>query len=1130
MTTADGKNGNTITGAKIKSDIFQTKPENADKSQTEGDNPEAPESAKDAQAPVTKDSAKTDVEKEQPSEGKDTSTPTTTKGKPSLEQPQWSQRVTSDGFTNGLAYEWLTDVTTRVATLEKKNDDKKEEKDSKTETDDAQRGPVKFKPTVRDCNWEQFKNRYSAEDCSFAIETLLASNDLDRQMGDEQLRRLPAESRKGLIEETRDDSWQEVQVYKYADAPRMERLRINSPAIMRFLRKAIGESSWSTRPHTFLRPFKLMIHSHDKVENEFQNLEEAFQKSSSIEAVSAESLEPQAEKTAKVVGGTSVASSEKPTTAESVSDGPQDHDSKEHVSEDHSTTSPNYVQSNISTTKEEPDTVEASGAAKLEDGQPEPDIFSREDFDMIRCYMEFARNRLLEPYHMFDKLNHTHQPKVRYDDLWSLFRSGELVVEREVSSRLDKDSHRSVPGKPRGPKLFRIFYVSSETLEWKLTNLESESGEIHRYKRSEPDPINIQAYYIDFDGTSYAGVDCAWEMSRFQGEEEVTKLKIYPVRFHKDSDKLLKDFRQRGQRFTELLKEKHLCVEHNGWTLNHNPVGDHITGVNGNKESVEYIDSDVIIDFQEAYQAQPSWKPGFSSFIKITGEPCTEYDEFAVIEWSGPDRATAKNKFKELVLETDCVAALEWNTMFETDNYVSDSVERSIEAEGAKQNLTDEDLCLLPSRLLVYSLRHRKFVHAHVESLKQPPTMSNPFDELKIPHARKHLIKSIVQDHFDKKSILRDLETEGLEPMEQDFIRGKGKGLIILLHGAPGVGKTATAEAVAYAHRKPLFPITCGDLGVNPVLVESTLSMIFRLANLWDCVLLLDEAEIFLSRREKKDDNLQRNALVSIFLRTLEYYPGILFLTTNRVGALDEALTSRVHVSIFFPYLNMQQTVDLFSMNLKRSEMIAEQRATRTKAPKLIIKHDEIKQFAEDQFLDRPSQSSPWWNGRQIRNAFQIATSLAYADSPDDVETPQRFLRRHHFEQVLKFIKDYEQYRLNLFQKTDNELALEREERTQVPSHVHSRQDPYGSDLSLDPYRPSGYPQPMPPYTPASNPRTVPRFVGRESQDYGSPARRRERSPMYSGPSGGGAEPRQSQGGWSGREYDHYGGMSQEGR
>ena len=75
----------------------------------------------------------------------------------------------------------------------------------------------------------------------------------------------------------------------------------------------------------------------------------------------------------------------------------------------------------------------------------------------------------------------------------------------------------------------------------------------------------------------------------------------------------------------------------------------------------------------------------------------------------------------------------------------------------------------------------------------------------------------------------------------------------MLLHGAPGVGKTATAEAVSYTYHKPLFPITCGDLGIDPQKVEANLSEIFRLANLWDCILLFDEAEIFLSRREKRD-------------------------------------------------------------------------------------------------------------------------------------------------------------------------------------------------------------------------------------------------------------------------------------
>lgn len=73
------------------------------------------------------------------------------------------------------------------------------------------------------------------------------------------------------------------------------------------------------------------------------------------------------------------------------------------------------------------------------------------------------------------------------------------------------------------------------------------------------------------------------------------------------------------------------------------------------------------------------------------------------------------------------------------------------------------------------------------------------------------------------------------------------KRLAFLLHGGvPGVGKTATAKAVAQENKRPLFSITCGDLGIEAEDVELRLSRIFRLANLWDCVLLLDEADIFL--------------------------------------------------------------------------------------------------------------------------------------------------------------------------------------------------------------------------------------------------------------------------------------------
>jgi hypothetical protein len=41
-----------------------------------------------------------------------------------------------------------------------------------------------------------------------------------------------------------------------------------------------------------------------------------------------------------------------------------------------------------------------------------------------------------------------------------------------------------------------------------------------------------------------------------------------------------------------------------------------------------------------------------------------------------------------------------------------------------------------------------------------------------------------------------------------------------------------------------------------------------------------------------------------VFLRKLEYYEGILFLTTNRVAQFDEAILSRIHILLRYEGLN----------------------------------------------------------------------------------------------------------------------------------------------------------------------------------------------------------------------------------
>lgn len=139
------------------------------------------------------------------------------------------------------------------------------------------------------------------------------------------------------------------------------------------------------------------------------------------------------------------------------------------------------------------------------------------------------------------------------------------------------------------------------------------------------------------------------------------------------------------------------------------------------------------------------------------------------------------------------------------------------------------------------------------------------WQDLEIPDGHKSVVQALINTHFSR---------DRSKTADFDLVLEKGKGVIVLLHGVPGVGKTATAECVAASQGRPLLPITCGDLGLSPQEVETTLQTAFQLAQAWDCVMLLDEADIFLAQRTNQD--VKRNALVSVFLRILEYYEGIL--------------------------------------------------------------------------------------------------------------------------------------------------------------------------------------------------------------------------------------------------------------
>lgn len=130
------------------------------------------------------------------------------------------------------------------------------------------------RPMIRDCDWHEFKNRYPDEGECCAIETLLSSRDLGAEIEFEQLERKTEVRQRSKPRNTAVKTPQ-PQTGNMSDG-RLERVRINSAFILAYLAKVTGERSWERKPHSFLHPFKIFIHYHSKMVDEFNILRQNF--------------------------------------------------------------------------------------------------------------------------------------------------------------------------------------------------------------------------------------------------------------------------------------------------------------------------------------------------------------------------------------------------------------------------------------------------------------------------------------------------------------------------------------------------------------------------------------------------------------------------------------------------------------------------------------------------------------------------------------------------------------------------------------------------------------------------------------------------------------------------------------
>ena len=116
--------------------------------------------------------------------------------------------------------------------------------------------------------------------------------------------------------------------------------------------------------------------------------------------------------------------------------------------------------------------------------------------------------------------------------------------------------------------------------------------------------------------------------------------------------------------------------------------------------------------------------------------------------------------------------------------------------------------------------------------------------------------------------------------------------------------------------------------------------------------------------RSRRLNELEINAMVSVFLRQLEYYRGILFLTTNRVGDIDPAFKSRIHVSLEYEPLDRRRTKKIYKLHLRRIKEALEMRRN-SHGSNFKVNSEEILVWS-DQHFKSASKRHRQWNGRYV--------------------------------------------------------------------------------------------------------------------------------------------------------------------
>ncbi|EME48021.1 hypothetical protein DOTSEDRAFT_69824 [Dothistroma septosporum NZE10] len=464
----------------------------------------------------------------------------------------------------------------------------------------------------------------------------------------------------------------------------------------------------------------------------------------------------------------------------------------------------------------------------------------------------------------------------------------------------------------------------------------------------------IEGKYMEYDGKGFGFGEFEVDIEAFKGPRKISSLASFPLKYHKDPEAVKKQIVERGQRFVEMEGMEYKF--HKGLAF-----------MKKKKQVLKInINGRIMIDPATFRRVNPNYpislikpKEADDLFSDSEGDDdCTccgddsdnedalgGNEEKLENEDAGDTKAP---KYKYKWVEDDRgnphFVAVEVDENGEpVRNELLDKLENS---DSKKRSYTSEQLLLTSPVVLGFAFSEKLWLEFSLSGVHEITWNDDAFNSLVLEGDKKSTVRALVESHKFHAAHTID-----------DVVQGKGRGLVFVLHGPPGTGKTLTAEGISELLRCPLYIVSAGELGTDPARLEQELQKILDIAHSWGALLLLDEADVFLEKREVHD--IHRNALVSIFLRLLEYFQGILFLTTNRVETFDDAFQSRIHVALRYEQLTPKAKKEVWKNFISK------------------VRRQEGAQVADFSEEDFTVLSRHRINGRQIKNMVRTAQALA---------------------------------------------------------------------------------------------------------------------------------------------------------